>query len=189
MKELFRRLSPFVRAYKQRLLLGLLCGFLYAFTSGTMMLLVNLVVNAVFPGAEHFSLSKEVERLPEFIRPLVHSLIARLPELKSPTSKSGQVLLICTLPVLMLLRACCGYLNVYLTNWAAVRAIADLRASLFDHLQNLSLNFFSNARTGDLIARVINDTYVLHSVIANALASLIKDPLTVLTLFLVLLAQ
>ncbi len=186
---LLRRLWTFVRPHKKRLLLGLLCGFFYAITSGSMMLLVNVVVNAVFPGAEPFSLAKQIERLPELIRPFAHSLIAHLPDLKSPTTTSGQVLLICTLPVLMMLRGCCGYLNVYFTNWAAVRAIADLRARLFDHLQNLSLSFFSNARTGDLIARVINDTYVLHSVIANSLGSMVKDPLTVLALLTVLLTQ
>src|SRR5437764_13118898 len=138
MTEFFGRIWTFVRPHKKRLLLGLLCGFFYAITSGSMMLLVNLVVNAVFPGAEPFSLAKQIDRLPELIRPLAHSLAAHLPALKSPTTTSGQVLLICTLPVLMLLRGCCGYLTVYFTNWAAARALAALRARRCDHLQKLS---------------------------------------------------
>jgi subfamily B ATP-binding cassette protein MsbA len=81
-----------------------------------------------------------------------------------------------------------GYLNVYLANWAAVRAIADLRARLFDNIQNLPLAFFSKASTGEVAGRIINDTTVLHSVIANSMSSLVKDPVTVLTLLFVLLA-
>jgi subfamily B ATP-binding cassette protein MsbA len=185
----FGRLWTFVRPYRVRLFLGLVCGLLFALTSGAMMLLVRLVVDVVVPGADHFSLAEQVQRMPELIRPLVQSLIQRLPEIQSPTSDSGKILLICALPALMLVRGLCSYLNVYLINWASVRAIADLRTKLFDHLQNLSLDFFSSARTGDLIARVVNDTQVLNSVIANSFGSLIKDPLTVLTLAAVLLSQ
>src|SRR6266403_1201583 len=185
----FGRLWTFVRPYRARLFLGLVCGLLFALTSGAMMLLVRLVVDLVVPGAHHFSLAEQVQRMPELIRPLVQSLIQHLPDIQSPTSQSGKVLLICALPALMLVRGLCSYLNVYLINWASVRAIADLRTKLFDHLQNLSLNFFSTARTGDLIARVVNDTQVLNSVIANSFGSLVKDPLTVLTLLAVLLSQ
>ena len=35
--------------------------------------------------------------------------------------RTTQVLLICTLPVVMAVRAVAGYLNLYLTNWVAVR--------------------------------------------------------------------
>jgi len=188
MTVFLRRLWTFVRPYRKRLLAGLACGCLYAFTSGLMMMMVKMVVDAIFE-SESFSFDKQIQQLPDIVRPLARSVISHLPQIHGPSSRSETVLLICALPVLMFLRGVCGYLNVYFTNWAAVRAIADLRAKLFAHLQNLSLDFFSKARTGDLIARVINDTYVLHSVIANSLASLVKDPLTVVTLIFLLLAQ
>ena len=76
---------------------------------------------------------------------------------------------------------------MYLTNWAALRAVADLRTKLFDHLQNLSLGFFSHARTGDLISRITNDTQILHNVIGGWLASVVKDPVTLVCLLAVLL--
>jgi ATP-binding cassette subfamily B protein len=54
----------------------------------------------------------------------------------------------------MLVRNTFAYLNVYLMSWSALRAVADLRAELFGHLQGLSWPFFSKARTGDLISRI-----------------------------------
>jgi subfamily B ATP-binding cassette protein MsbA len=153
------------------------------------MIMVQWVVNLVF-GTENGHAAKDhLERIPDFLRPLIGKIIAALPTIKAPDSSQGKILLICTLPAVMLFRVVSDYLNTYLTNWAAVRAIADLRTRLFDHLQNLSLSFFSKARTGDLIARVINDTYALHSVIANFLGSVIKEPITIVTLLVVLLAK
>jgi subfamily B ATP-binding cassette protein MsbA len=189
MATLFRNIWVFVRPYRKRLFMGLLCGLLYALSSGATMLLVRAIVNLVFPGTGHFSVAEQLERVPAMLRPLTDRLAGWLPELRSPISKSGQVLIICTLPALMLLRSVAGYLNAYLTHWAAARTIGDLRARLFDHLQNLSASFFTEARTGELITRVINDTYVIHSVVANSMAAVIKDPLTVLALITVLLLQ
>ena len=99
------------------------------------------------------------------------------------------VLIISTIPAVMLLRSLFAYLSMYLTNWAALRAVADLRTKLFDHLQNLSLGFFSHARTGDLISRITNDTQILHNVIGGWLSSLVKDPVTLVCLLAVLLSQ
>ena len=184
-----RRLWAYARPYKTRLVMGLLFGCLYAMVSGLLMLLVRLVATLTFPGADQITLASELNKAPAFLQPLTHSLQHWLPALKSTGSKNGQVLLICVLPALMFLRGVCGYLNIYLTNWAAVRAIADLRVKLFSHLQNQPLSFFANAKTGDLIARVVNDTYALHSVIANSTGSLLKDPLTLISLLTVLLVQ
>jgi subfamily B ATP-binding cassette protein MsbA len=74
------------------------------------------------------------------------------------------------------------YLSVYFVNWSAVHAIADIRTKLFSHLQNLSLGFFNRAKTGDLIARITSDTQTLHVVVNNSLASVVKDPVTLLCL-------
>lgn len=184
----FRRIWTFTRPYQTRLFLGLLCGLIYALSNGALMFLVKWVANLVFPGAGHFDLVEQMDRAPAIIRPITHVFGIWLSHLQ-PTSRSERVLLISFLPALALIRAISGYLNFYLANWAAVRAIADLRARLFDHLQNLPLTFFSTARTGEITGRIISDTAVLHSIIASSMSSLVRDPLTVLTLLFVLLAQ
>ena len=178
-----------MRPYKVRLILGLLFGVLCASVNGVLVLAINLVVDLVFTGAAQVSVAQHLEKLPAFARPLAESLSAWLPALKSPSSKLGIALVIATIPAVMLLRVLFAYLNIYLTNWAALRAVADLRTKLFDHLQNLSLGFFSQARTGDLISRITSDTQILHNVIGNWLASIIRDPVTLLCLLAVVLSQ
>ena len=189
MRAFYRRIWTFARPYKTRLILGLVFGILCALMNGALILAVKLVVDLIFAGSARIPVAQHLERLPGFARPLVQSLTEWLPELKSPSSKLVMVLVISTIPAVMLLRSLFAYLSMYLTNWAALRAVADLRTKLFDHLQNLSLGFFSHARTGDLISRITNDTQILHNVIGGWLASVVKDPVTLVCLLAVLLSQ
>jgi subfamily B ATP-binding cassette protein MsbA len=189
LRAFYRRIWAFARPYKARLILGLVFGILCALMNGALIMAIKLVVDLMFAGSARIPVAQHLEKLPSFARPLVEILTQWLPELKSPSSKLGMVLIISTIPTVMLLRSVFAYLSMYLTNWAALRAVADLRTKLFDHLQNLSLGFFSHARTGDLISRITNDTQILHNVIGGWLASVVKDPVTLVCLLAVLLSQ
>ncbi len=57
--------------------------------------------------------------------------------------------------------------------------IYDLRKQLFDHLQTLSLNFFSRYSVGRVITRVINDVTVLRDFITWTILATARDLFTV----------
>ncbi len=189
MLSFFRRIWGFSKPYQARLVLGLVCGTLFAMANGALLLVIQQVVNLVFPTAVNLSPDKQLGKSPAFLRPLIERVVDWLPGLKSPSSSLGLVLLISAIPAVMFLRGLFSYLNIYLVNWAATRAIADLRIRLFDHLQNLSLEFFSRARTGELISRITNDTQALYSIVSNSFASIVKDPVTVLVVLGMMLSQ
>jgi subfamily B ATP-binding cassette protein MsbA len=175
-----RKLWVFVRPYRFRFFLGLACGILYGLANGALAAVVKTVVDLVFTGSTN--LHDQLHRAPSFLRPIAEQLAAWLPEWTAPTSALGWVLLVSLIPAVMLVRVVLSYLSIYFTNWAAMRAIAGIRTQLFGHLQNLSLDFFSRARTGDLIARITNDTQVLYSIIGGSFASMVKDPVTIVAL-------
>lgn len=191
MNRFLRRLWKFARPYRVRLALGLLCGVAFALSNGLLILVIKLVVNLVFamPGETGISLAEALGKAPAMLRPLVDRLTTAVPTLQSPGSTAGLVAVILAIPAVMLLRGTFAYLNAYLMHWCGFRAVADLRAALFAHLQNLSLGFFSQARTGDLISRVTSDTHVLQTIISNSISSLIKDPITVVVLVCLSLSQ
>jgi subfamily B ATP-binding cassette protein MsbA len=177
-----RKLWGFVRPYRGRFLLGLLCGVLFGLVNGLLLGAVKVVVQLVFEGETN--LHQQLESAPKWIHPLSHQLAALVPEMHAPAPNDTLrwLLIIGTIPAIMVLRNTLQYLSIYLTNWSAMHAIADIRTKLFSHLQNLSLGFFSHARTGDLIARITNDTQVLYGIIGSSFASLAKDPITILCL-------
>ena len=71
------------------------------------------------------------------------------------------------------------YLRVNLMARAGQSIIYDLRSRLFEHLQNLSLNFFSHYSVGRVITRVINDVEVLRDFITWAIIAVVRDLVTV----------
>jgi subfamily B ATP-binding cassette protein MsbA len=189
MRLFFRRIWTFVRPYRGRLFLGLACGVVSAMANGALALALKQAVNLQFAGSGAVSSGQALAKGPAPLHTMLPGLAHWLSELQAPSSTLGRVLLIATIPGAMLIRNLFAYLNIYLMNWTAVRAIADLRTRLFDHLQNLSQDFFSQARTGDLIARITSDTQVLYGVISGSLGSMVTAPVTVLALLGLMLAQ
>ena len=182
MIDFLRKLWQFVHPYRGRLLLGLMCGILFGLVNGILIGAVKVVIQLVFEGKT--DLYSQLENAPRWVQPLSHRLAAIVPEMHAPapTDRMSWLLVVSVIPAIMLLRNLLQYLSTYLTNWSAMRAVADIRTSLFAHLQNLSLGFFNRASTGDLIARTTNDTQILYGIIGGSLASAVKDPVTIVCL-------
>ncbi|NUQ12968.1 MAG: ABC transporter ATP-binding protein [Gemmatimonadaceae bacterium] len=62
----------------------------------------------------------------------------------------------------------------------------DLRNTLYAHLQRLPLPFFTRMKTGQLLARVLNDTQQTKAVITEAVTRSIQNAAVVLTAIVVL---
>ncbi len=67
------------------------------------------------------------------------------------------------------------YLRIHIMAVTGQSIIYDLRRQLFDHLQALSLGFFSRYAVGRLISRVINDVGVLREMITWAVIAVFRD--------------
>ena len=182
MTDFLRKIWSFVQPYRGRFFLGLLCGTGYGLLNGLLLATVRVVVQLVFEG--ECSLHQQLEKAPKWIHPLTDRLASLVPPLHAPpvSDHVAWIFIIGAIPVIMLLRNMLQYLSIYLTNWSAMHAIADIRTKLFGHLQNLSLGFFNRASTGELIARITNDTQVLYGIVGGSFASAVKDPITILTI-------
>lgn len=60
----------------------------------------------------------------------------------------------------------------YLTIDTGQRMVNDLRTALYGHLQKLSLRFHNQQQTGDLLYRVMSDTYSAQGLVMNGLLPL-----------------
>ncbi|HEY8241482.1 MAG TPA: ABC transporter ATP-binding protein, partial [Kiritimatiellia bacterium] len=73
-------------------------------------------------------------------------------------------------------RAVGDYFSTYFIEWVGNRVVMDLRTSAFSHLQELSLDYYSSSRTGELISRVTNDTSQVERSVSTVLGDLAKQP-------------
>jgi ATP-binding cassette subfamily B protein len=88
------------------------------------------------------------------------------------------VLLMIAIP---LVSGAIGVGQTYLTTVVGQRVMQDLRNRLYEHLQAMSLRFFTGARTGDLQSRLQNDVGGVQSVVTNTASSVLSNVVTVLS--------
>ena len=75
------------------------------------------------------------------------------------------------------LQALCTFVRSYFTHYAAWHFVADLRREIYDKLQRLSMKYYHDKQTGQLMSRVINDTAQVELLIAHAAPDLIINVL------------
>ncbi|NMB34098.1 MAG: ABC transporter ATP-binding protein [Clostridium sp.] len=84
------------------------------------------------------------------------------------------------LAVAYILRAIFTYLNRYLSHVAAWKLVADIRVTVYEQLQKLSLGFYHDKQTGQLMSRAINDTATFEVLIAHAVPDLVTNILVLI---------
>ncbi|MCL2874122.1 MAG: ABC transporter ATP-binding protein/permease [Defluviitaleaceae bacterium] len=85
------------------------------------------------------------------------------------------------------LRAFTQFFSEYLSHVASWRLVARIRSVIYDHLQKLSMSYYSNKQTGQLMSRVVNDTNQFESLIAHAIPEVITNILTLVGVLVILL--
>ncbi|MCL2487245.1 MAG: ABC transporter ATP-binding protein/permease [Oscillospiraceae bacterium] len=76
---------------------------------------------------------------------------------------------------LFALKAVCQFLYGYLAHVASWRLVARVRSDIYGHFQALSMHYYQDKQTGQLMSRVINDTATFESLIAHAVPELVSN--------------
>jgi ATP-binding cassette subfamily B protein len=74
-----------------------------------------------------------------------------------------------------------GVLRSYLNTVVSQRIMYDLKLAMFTRLQALSLRFFTEARTGELMSRLTSDISGIENVISGTLVSVFQNTLILST--------
>jgi ATP-binding cassette, subfamily B, bacterial MsbA len=70
------------------------------------------------------------------------------------------------------------FIRAYLLAFIGERVMTDLRIVLFEHLQSLSLSFFNERRTGEIISRLTNDVSTVRSLVTSDISTALSQSLT-----------
>ncbi len=189
MIEFLLKVWGLARPYRMRLFLGVLTGIVTGLVSPLVIGTVMFVYSAVFPSPDQSGMAQlPMQKLPPFVQQWFYAVRQAL-ESGVQAHPWMVVALIAAIPLIMLLSGFFGYLNVYLLQWVASRAVADMRVQLFRHLLDLSAGFYSKNSSGQLISRVINDTVALHNFLNNAVSVVVRDPVALISVLAFLLWQ
>ena len=89
--------------------------------------------------------------------------------------------------ILYVLRTAFRFMTSYLSHRAAWKLVGDVRVKLYDKIQNLSMSFFHDKQTGELMSCVINDTATLETLYAHVIPELITGFITFFGVMVILL--
>ncbi len=82
--------------------------------------------------------------------------------------------------VVFIIRSISSFFETYFVNWVGERVVVDLRLELYQHLQDLSLGFFSKRRVGELISRLSSDVTMIRSGLTSNINTLLQQVLIVI---------
>ncbi|WP_123040347.1 ABC transporter ATP-binding protein [Cohnella candidum] len=80
--------------------------------------------------------------------------------------------------VFIVVRGPVEYWRQYFAQWTTSRILYDLRNHLFGHIQKLSLRYYQNRKTGEVISRMINDAEQTKSIVETGMMNVWLDLFT-----------
>ena len=69
-------------------------------------------------------------------------------------------------------------LRFYFISLLGERVVADLRATVYDHLLSLSATFYANTRTGEVLSRLTTDTTLIQTVVGSSISVALRTVAT-----------
>jgi ATP-binding cassette subfamily B protein/subfamily B ATP-binding cassette protein MsbA len=122
--------------------------------------------------------------VPEAIRRLIKIVTA-----STVTPSSFRIVNTLALAVLgvYIVRAGMRFLRSYMAHLAGWGVVADVRKHIYEHLQALSLRYYEDKQTGQLMSRVINDTELFEQLISHAVPDVVVNLITLIGVSVILL--
>lgn len=77
--------------------------------------------------------------------------------------------------VVFLVRSFSSLIETYNLNYIGESIVVDLRKQLYDHLQEMSLQFFTDRRVGELVSRISSDVTVVRTALTNNITTLLQQ--------------
>jgi ATP-binding cassette subfamily B protein len=72
-------------------------------------------------------------------------------------------------------RAVLQFLRSYMAHVAGWNVVADVRSDIYDHLECLSLRFYEDKQTGQLMSRMVNDSDLIERLISHAVPDVLVN--------------
>ncbi len=124
----------------------------------------------------------------QLISPQIIRRLLSLIETKSPLLGKYSLYLSVFLIFIYVFQWVGQFMRSYFMHYAAHHYIAELRPKLFRKLVSLSMRYYHDKQTGQLMSRIISDTSVLEVLVAHALPDLVVNIVMFVSVATILIA-
>ena len=121
---------------------------------------------------------------------LVKSMIQKVTDPAAGPEAVGYVFRLAMIALaIYLVRGFLSFLRSYMAHVAGWGVVADVRADIYRHLQRLSLRFYQDKQTGQLMSRMVNDSELLEQLISHAVPDILVNVLMLIGVTAVLMSM
>jgi subfamily B ATP-binding cassette protein MsbA len=197
---------PYLKPYWGRATLGLTLGVLFGMSNAgvlwltkTMLTRLEPKVEATVPSPSTPVVDAGTPDVLEALSPETSSWLKQssrsfsqsvdravdpwLPTWGRPIDRYQVIGILIFLPFLVALRSGANFLSTYCMNWTGQNIINNLRVKVLDNLSKLSIDYFNRSTLGDMVVRINGDTKTLQRCLTNGIDHIIKDPITIISVF------
>lgn len=187
----YKRILGYALQYKGRLFISIVFAIFVAASFSSMILSVGSAVKLLFTDDASFQEAKThlVAQVDKFST-RVERITGRSPEglsewvdrtldnMKRNRTRTIHILSI-TLVSLALLGGLSRFIQEYLAGSIGASISVQLGREMFENVVHLPLSFFEKRTTGEILARLTNDVFMVNRGLANTFVKLFREPITI----------
>ncbi|HMK39668.1 MAG TPA: ABC transporter ATP-binding protein [Bacteroidota bacterium] len=181
----YARILKFIRPYRLPLVLSIICSIFFSIFSGVSIYLIIPLLTTLFSPEKAQQIPTAPAAgstlLPGWLVAAKDALTEAFRHAVFRPDPADSLFNICLIIVsAFLLRNLFAYLQSNLMIYVEQGLTRDLRNSLYRHIHELPLAYFTNERTGNLISRIMNDVPIINTGISATFQTMIREPLLLL---------
>ena len=158
MKEIIKKLLPFIKNYKKHVVLNIVFNLLYAAFSTLAFVSLIPMLNVLFDKTQKITQKptwKGISDIKNFANDFLNYKITNLLEIGNE-----QIALLIVVSIVVgtfFLKNLFGYLSMQHVMYLKNGILTDLRKHMFKHIIDLPISFYSKRKKGDIMARILGD--------------------------------
>ena len=184
-----KKLIPFALKYKKNVVLNIVFNIFYAFFSTLGMVSIIPTLKVLFKQTEQVTIHptyKSIGYLGKYGEDLLNYYITKLSNENGP--EYSLLLVVSIVIVIFLLKNFFNYLASFHVTRLRTGVLKDLREKLYRKIIHLPVSYYSDARKGDVMSRMLGDINEVQNSFFQVLELVVREPLTIIFSIVAMLA-
>ena len=176
-----KKLIPFAVKYKKNVILNIVFNIFYALFSTLGMVSIIPTLKVLFKETEEVTVYPQYESigyLAKYGEDLLNYYITKLSTENGP--EYALLLVVSIVIVIFLLKNIFNYLASFHVTRLKTGVLKDLREKLYQKIIHLPISYFSDARKGDIMSRMLGDINEVQNSFFQVLELVVREPLTII---------
>ncbi|MGV9004193.1 ABC transporter ATP-binding protein [Flavobacterium sp.] len=176
-----KKLIPFAKKYKKNVVLNIVFNIFYALFSTLGMVSLIPTLNVLFKQTKEVTIEPKFTTLVEIGKYSQNLLNYNITKITRESGEQYALLLVVSIVIIIFLfKNFFNYLASFHVTHLRNGVLKDLREKLYQKIINLPVSYYSDARKGDVMSRMLGDINEVQNSFFQILELVVREPLTIL---------